>query len=75
MANMPSGRDIHSSKPYMPPALDAETLAQMRAPLDRFEDSGAEGPSSSDEERDKQQDTLPGAFPKSSEQASGESYY
>ncbi len=34
LANMPSGREYHAPESYRPPALDAETLAQMRAPPD-----------------------------------------
>lgn len=32
LANMPSGREYHSSQPYQPPSLDADVLVQMRAP-------------------------------------------
>ncbi|KAK5130908.1 hypothetical protein LTR08_001571 [Meristemomyces frigidus] len=34
LASMPSGREYHSPQPYIPPKLDAGTLAQMRAPPD-----------------------------------------
>lgn len=34
LANMPSGRDYHSPKAYIPPQLDAISLARMRAPPD-----------------------------------------
>jgi len=31
---MPSGREYHSPKPWVPPVLEAQTLASMRAPPD-----------------------------------------
>lgn len=69
---MPSGRDIHSAKPFVPLSLDDETLARMRAPPDVDEMVGNE--SSSDED-EKAQGGLPGAFPGSSSTASNNSYY
>ena len=32
LAQMPSGREYHTPEPWTPPALDASTLMQMRAP-------------------------------------------
>jgi len=77
---MPSGRDIHSTKPYIPPNLDEETLARMRAPPDS-ENVGrsALDDSSSDSDDDgakrKMQGDLPGAFPGSSTTASNNDHY
>ncbi|KZF23712.1 hypothetical protein L228DRAFT_246553 [Xylona heveae TC161] len=34
LSQIPSGRDIHSPKRYVPPHLEPHVLAQMRAPLD-----------------------------------------
>ena len=48
MATMPSGRDMHSLKPYIPPTLDASVLGNMRAPPSLIDDHG-EGASSEDE--------------------------
>ncbi len=48
LAQMPSGRDIHTVKPYQPPTLDATILEAMRAPPDRSDDFGS-NPSSDDE--------------------------
>ncbi|KAK0632310.1 pH-response regulator protein palC [Immersiella caudata] len=48
LAQMPSGREIHSIKPFQPPVLDAATLEAMRAPPERSDDF--EGYPSSDEE-------------------------
>lgn len=75
VTNMPTGREIHSTQPYVPPNLDAEVVAQMRAPPDPDEGPDVGESGSSDEEDGKQQSTLPGAFPGSSNPASGESYY
>ncbi|KAK3695102.1 hypothetical protein B0T22DRAFT_373070 [Podospora appendiculata] len=48
LAQMPSGREIHTLKPFQPPLLDAAALEAMRAPPDRSDDAG--GFASSDEE-------------------------
>ncbi|PQE21978.1 pH-response regulator palC protein [Rutstroemia sp. NJR-2017a WRK4] len=34
ISNLPSGREMHSIKPYNPPSLDAQVLEDMRAPPD-----------------------------------------
>jgi hypothetical protein len=56
MSTMPSGREIHSLKPFTPPVLDNSVLENMRAPPDRTDDYGGEA--SSDEGGDPV-----GAFP------------
>jgi hypothetical protein len=48
LAQMPSGREIHSIKPFQPPVLDAATLEAMRAPPERS-DEFENYPSSDDE--------------------------
>lgn len=75
IANMPSGRDIHSVKPYIPPALEVDKLAEMRALPDLIESADADEDSSSDDDGAKQRNTLPGAFPGGSTTGQGESYY
>jgi hypothetical protein len=40
LAQMPSGREIHSIKLYQPPLLSPETLEAMRAPPDRSDEFG-----------------------------------
>ena len=45
---MPSGREIHSLKPWIPPELDPAVLERMRAPPDRSDDFDTN--SSGDEE-------------------------
>lgn len=73
---MPSGRDIHSTKPFVPPTLDADTLAQMRAPPDRNNTASDGSDSSSEEEtRASGSSHLPGEFPGGSTSTAGESYY
>jgi hypothetical protein len=71
MATMPSGREIHTVKPFAPPVLDASILESMRAPPDRADDYGGGG--SSDEEEEKQDPV--GAFPGTKEDYSSSSNY
>lgn len=77
---MPSGRDIHSTKPYTPPNLDEETLARMRAPpepghlgISALHDSSSD--SDDDGTKRKTQTALPGAFSEWSSTASGDNTY
>ncbi|KAK4218203.1 hypothetical protein QBC37DRAFT_412781 [Rhypophila decipiens] len=44
-AQMPSGREIHTIKPWQPPLLDAYALEAMRAPPDALDDVGGGGSS------------------------------
>ncbi|KAL8920165.1 MAG: hypothetical protein Q9208_006411 [Pyrenodesmia sp. 3 TL-2023] len=64
LAGMPSGREIHSSKPYVPPELDADILEKMRAPPDPDEARALmdDGGDSSDDDVPAE-NGLPGAFP------------
>ena len=61
---MPSGRDVYTTSPYVPPVLDAEILARMRAPPEPSEskrlanDDNSSSNGSSDE-----RSGIPGAFP------------
>ncbi|KAI4138181.1 MAG: hypothetical protein L6R39_006931, partial [Caloplaca ligustica] len=78
LASTPSGRDIHSSKPYLPPELDADILEEMRAPPDPDEarapiDDGDE----SSEEDVPTEGGPPEAFPGTSSQrpAATSEYY
>jgi hypothetical protein len=59
LAQMPSGREIHTIKPYQPPTLSPDVLEAMRAPPDRSDEVG--NYPSSDEET--AVDSVPGAFP------------
>ncbi|KAK4251947.1 hypothetical protein C7999DRAFT_10464 [Corynascus novoguineensis] len=65
LAQMPSGREIHTIKPFQPPGLDPEVLEAMRAPPDTLDEIG--NYPSSDE--DVAVDSIPGAFPGASAQA------
>ncbi|MCJ1263135.1 hypothetical protein MMC22_003005 [Lobaria immixta] len=77
LAKAPSGRDIHSTKLFVPPVLDEDTLARMRGPPDV--DEGAEpvnNSDSSDEEDHGGKSDVPGSFPGRGIGTSGEeSYY
>jgi len=75
VANMPSGRDMYPTKPFVPPTLDEDTLASMRAPPDREGTIGDGDESSSDEDKRPQQSVLPGGFPESSVAASTDNSY
>lgn len=59
MASMPSGREIHALKMFVPPSLEPSTLEAMRAAPDRADDF--DSGDSSDEE--KQGNGPVGAFP------------
>jgi hypothetical protein len=74
---MPSGREVHLTKPYQPPKLDDDTLARMRVPADvaNAERMAGDDDSSSNDEDDKGQSSLPGAFPGSSVSASHDNSY
>ncbi|KAK4185968.1 hypothetical protein QBC35DRAFT_502507 [Podospora australis] len=61
LAQMPSGREIHSSKPYQPPLLEPDVLEAMRAPPERSDEYG--NYSDSDDETAVDSSAAPGAFP------------
>lgn len=67
MATMPSGREIHSLKPFIPPILEASVLENMRAPPDQTDDYG--GDASSDENEGVHDPV--GAFPGTKQNYSG----
>ncbi|KAL2271143.1 hypothetical protein VTJ83DRAFT_514 [Remersonia thermophila] len=60
LAEIPSGREIHTIKPYESPVLDAAVLEAMRAPPDRPEEVGNYASSDEDTATDS---AVPGAFP------------
>ncbi|ORY66253.1 pH-response regulator protein palC [Pseudomassariella vexata] len=62
LAKLPSGREIHSIKPYTVPELSKQSLQAMRALPDRSDDYGGE-PLSSDDEEITARPALVGAFP------------
>ncbi|OTB05926.1 hypothetical protein M426DRAFT_319311 [Hypoxylon sp. CI-4A] len=62
LASLPSGRDMHTIKPYQPPELGRETLEAMRAPPDRADDFG-DDQLSSDDDRTVVETPTVGAYP------------
>ncbi|KAI0596654.1 pH-response regulator protein palC [Biscogniauxia sp. FL1348] len=77
LAGLPSGRDMHTVKPYQVPELSRHTLEAMRAPPDRSDDYGEEQFSSDDEDRTAVA-TPVGAFPGTSDEyrsGSARSYF
>ncbi|ATY62270.1 pH-response regulator palC [Cordyceps militaris] len=75
LPRMPSGRDIHTIKPYVPPVLGQDVLDAMRAPPEREDD--LDGDLSSDAEESGPANP-PGAYPGSEYsggRATGSSYY
>jgi hypothetical protein len=75
LARMPSGREIHSLKPYQPPLLEREVLEGMRAPPTRPDDFGND--LSSDDEGKADAPMPVGAFPGTNREYVGSSsaYY
>ncbi|KAL9607774.1 MAG: hypothetical protein Q9167_007343 [Letrouitia subvulpina] len=63
LASMPLGRDVHQTKEYEPPALDADILERMRAPPDEDGANSLVGDDSSgDEAPPRNNNNLPGAI-------------
>ncbi|KAL9098427.1 MAG: hypothetical protein Q9163_005908 [Psora crenata] len=64
VSSMPSGRDIHSPKPFNPPLLDDETLSRMRAAPDRNPvEACMDDEDSSADDSDARRSGVPGDFP------------
>jgi hypothetical protein len=66
LAQMPSGRPVHTIKPYQVPLLDAATLEAMRAPPDRADEQAE---TDSDDEATLTDARPPGAFPDALDQS------
>lgn len=49
LSSLPSGRDMHTIKPYVQPELSRQSLEAMRAPPDRADNYGDDDLSSEDE--------------------------
>ena len=84
LASMPSGREYHSTKPYIPPALGEDVIIRMRGPPDPGDTvfEGEEEPDSTDDEESLRQPVVSpvplgiGAFPGGQgEHSQGTSYY
>ncbi|CAJ2501192.1 Uu.00g040450.m01.CDS01 [Anthostomella pinea] len=77
LSGLPSGRNMHTVKPYQLAELGREALEAMRAPPDRTDDYGGEQLSSDDDERTAV-GTPVGAFPGTHEEyrsGSARSYF
>lgn len=77
VASLPSGRDMHSIKPFVAPLLDEAVLTRMQAPPDEDELRAGEraGDDSSDDGRG-DGSTPVGAFPGTSNAyGTGEGYF
>ncbi|KAJ3570918.1 hypothetical protein NPX13_g5563 [Xylaria arbuscula] len=72
LSSLPSGRDIHTIKPYLVPELSRQSLESMRVVPDRADDYEGEQLSSDDDERTAV-GTPVGAFPGTSENYRSES--
>ncbi|KAI1261783.1 pH-response regulator protein palC [Xylariaceae sp. FL1019] len=51
LSTLPSGRDMHTIKPYRAPELSSQSLESMRAPPDRVDDYAGDQLSSDEDER------------------------
>jgi hypothetical protein len=72
LSSLPSGRDMHTIKPYEPPELSRQALESMRALPDRADDYGEEQLSSEEDEKTAVA-TPVGAFPGTSSNYRSES--
>lgn len=73
LASMPSGREYHTSKMFVVPALDEHSLVRMRAPPDPSEAFRGDEDDSADEI---ERDAPAGAFPGTKQDyAPSTSYY
>lgn len=62
LANLPSGREYHTPKPYQIPTLEADVIARMRAPPDP-RDAGFRGDEDDSANEDESTADPVGAFP------------
>jgi hypothetical protein len=80
LANMPSGREYHSPKMFVTPALDEDAIIRMRAPPDPGDTAfkGEEDDSADEDSHDRHEASAPvGAFPgtKADYSGGGSNYY
>lgn len=73
MASMPSGREYHSSKMFVVPALDEEAIIRMRAPPDPGE--AFEGNEEDSADEDERTGAPAGAYPGTRAEYSASSAY
>ncbi|KAI0146869.1 pH-response regulator protein palC [Xylariaceae sp. FL1272] len=72
LSTLPSGRDMHTIKPYQPPELSGQSLESIRAPPDRADDYAGDQ-LSSDEDETTAVGTPVGGFPGTSGEYRSES--
>jgi hypothetical protein len=73
LSSMPSGREYHTTKMYVIPALDEDALVRMRAPPDPSDTFKGDEDDSADED---ERSAPTGAFPGTkSDYAASSSYY
>jgi len=73
---MPSGREVHTSKAYIPPPLDEDIMIQMRAPPDESELIRDASRGSDSDDEDGRSQAPAGAFPGTKgEYGSDRTYY
>lgn len=75
LANMPSGREYHTPRPFVTPALEEDVIIRMRAPPDPA-DTGFEGEQGNSSDDDLTPNEPVGAFPGTKgDYSGGTSYY
>ncbi|OCL09951.1 hypothetical protein AOQ84DRAFT_397114 [Glonium stellatum] len=74
LAGMPSGREYHTPKTYIPPALDEDVMARMRAPPDPS-DAAFEGDEDDSGDENNNRSSPVGAFPGTKGEYSGGNVY
>ena len=75
LAGMPSGREYHTPKMYIAPALDEDVMARMRAPPDPNDAAFESGEEDSGDESQNKSSPV-GAFPGTKrEYSAGSDYY
>jgi hypothetical protein len=76
LASIPSGREYHVPKTFIPPGLDEESIIRMRAPPDPTDSAFKGDEDDSGDEDGRGHPSAPGAFPDSrTEHTAGTSYY
>ena len=63
LANMPTGRKVHTPRPFIPAELDASTLGSMRAQLDSAALARTMAGAEEDSGEEETDIAPPGAFP------------
>jgi hypothetical protein len=75
VADLPSGREYHKPQAFMPPVLDDDVLAKMRAPPDPQDVGASYGAGNDDSGSEDEREQPPGAFPGTQRDYVGTSSY